>query len=437
MFSVLVMTIGAFLKNKPFNFFTAFKMIAFTRAASTCYVIGGEYINRFRGMNDTFILYWYDRMVVSFLGDTYNLRAMRSLRNNDNVPYKPWYNFFNTCVLEVLAIVILRVIALIKRDSKLITGLSKIYTLSGGVRVFIRACEWVKLEREVSKSIKTGETWDRKWLQYLITWVIWAVVLIIIAEAIINLFISAIQFGKTDGEKKRQAKYIEKKDGDSQEEYAFKHAPVMSDSVEKQNQDARLNVDLAYINPKRKKDLLGILFIPIWYTRWFVFVLLAYIFWKHPKTIFCIYWIIDLIMIGLAVISLKSLWSPLGLIYLLEEVFVFGWHLSLFIIWVDFYKGDFPGDGKMGDKGAKFWTWLIFILILLSILTEIIGWIAGMCSGMITQGEKSSNKENLGSDDMQLEIAESGTELNNKIVVYNTMRTKQAERAEDKKEDKQ
>lgn len=201
----------------------------------------------------------------------------------------------------------------------------------------------------------------------------------------------------------------------------------MNENKAEANKEIKADVHSAYVNPLNlSKNPLAALFMPVWYFRWIALVLVATIWWNYPRTCYLIFFIIDLIPLTFSVLALGGLWSPLGILYLVEEAFVLIWHVSQFILWVDFYKGEFPGDGKMSDGATKFWSWLILISIWICLLLELAGFIIGLFvggGGSVGGGKK----ENLESEEMQLEIAESGTELNNKIITYNTMKAKAGE----------
>lgn len=176
----------------------------------------------------------------------------------------------------------------------------------------------------------------------------------------------------------------------------------------------RSSIETAYLDPKNEEIKITALFLPLWYLRWVIFVSLAHWFSTSPRTVYTIYWSVDLLFIALSVFSIKGHWTPVGILFMVEELFVFLWHFSQFILWVDYFKGIFKGDGKMSEKNVKVWVWIIFISVMICVLLEIVTWII-----TIIVGRKI---EVIESEDMQLGIDDNVIELNNKVINYNTMK---------------
>lgn len=425
---LIFMSIGSFLKNRPLNFFTGYKMISFSFFFPTCYLIGSEFLNAFRGMNDTFFFIWYKWMVTGYFGENYDIGIFSDLKDPDgHKKYFGWVNFVNSCFFEIVVILILRLISLIfsvrkSNYSKILTNFSKIFTLSLGPRVFVRAWLWVKQENNVSIANKTGSAWVRKWLQYLITWVIWAICLIVFLEAVINLIINGVKFIKKRENKGNKKPHLYQENNESSQDYGFRHGPkAPKDTVKTRNEEIRESVDMGLIDPKKKRSLVGSLFMPLWYIRWMLFTILAIFLQKWPKTAYSICSIVDFLMILQAVFSLKSLWGGLGVLYLIEEILIFLVHFLQLFLWIDYYKGTYIGDGKMGENGTKVLVFVIFFSSILSLILEFSAWIVGILVG--TMKDELKMKVDLGTEDLEFEVANSGTELNNKISVYNTIKS--------------
>lgn len=186
----------------------------------------------------------------------------------------------------------------------------------------------------------------------------------------------------------------------------------------KAKEEIRQTVSFAYIDPN-KKNSLSQWFIPIWNLRWLGFIAVSIIWWKHPRTIYLTLFLVDIAMVVLAVISINGFWSPLGILFMVEEALVMFWHFSQLLLFIDYYKGDFESDGKMGDGATKLWVWVTLIGILGAIVTEILIWVLGLLA-------HESAEEAVKSSEMELDIAQSGTELNNKIATFSKMKTRKA-----------
>lgn len=173
------------------------------------------------------------------------------------------------------------------------------------------------------------------------------------------------------------------------------------------------------MNPKEaKKDILAQIFMPAWFSRWLIFSSFAVIWWNSPRTMYSIFFVIDLAFIGLAFASMKGIWKPLALLFGMEEVFIAIWHMSQLILFADFFKGG-AHMGSMSEGAVKFWSWITILCILACLLIELAVLGLGIIS---TDGENKAKDADSGSSDLELEVAASGTELNNKIAVYQSMR---------------
>lgn len=174
---------------------------------------------------------------------------------------------------------------------------------------------------------------------------------------------------------------------------------------------------MAYLDPtKGKQNIFAVAFMPLWYFRWIFFIGLAYWNWNSPRTTYTLFWIFDIFYIALSVLAMKGIRSPVGILFVVEEAFVFVWHFSQFILWVDYFKARYPGVGKLSTKATKFWVWLIFISLLSTIVLELVSWIL-----TVFLGKKGLDKirENIGKGK---QIGKK--ELNNKVAPYNNLKSK-------------
>jgi len=152
-------------------------------------------------------------------------------------------------------------------------------------------------------------------------------------------------------------------------------------------------------------------FMPLWFFRWGTIALFSVVWWRSPRTMYCLFWVFDLLVLAFAGISMAGFRGPLGILFLVEEVFVFIWHFSQFILFVDYYRGG-EGIGKMGNGGVRFWAYLIFISSFFCIFIELAIW------GIATFTKDGETEED--SEDFNLEESDGG--LNNKIENYKTVK---------------
>lgn len=208
LFAGLLALVGIFIKNKPLNFFGAWKFVVFIFAGSTCYRIGKEHINGFRGMNEGLFTFWYNRTIESLFGAEYNIMLFKSVQDEMSLEYSNWRNFYNTTLIDTSIFIIFRIIGFGK--SKWMKNLAIFGPLTYGIRTWSRAYQWWKQDMDVMRDNKLGNTYERKSLTHTITWILWSIMIIILIEAIIKLFISAV--GIIKGPKKkngRRAAYTE------------------------------------------------------------------------------------------------------------------------------------------------------------------------------------------------------------------------------------
>lgn len=132
-------------------------------------------------------------------------------------------------------------------------------------------------------------------------------------------------------------------------------------------------------------------------------------------------------MILLSIIAMGGVLSPLGILFVVEEVFLFIWHILQWVLFLDFFSGEIDVIGRFSVAWTKFFCWVIFVCVFICILLELLGWIIGFAVG----GGKgvSTNKEgkqiaSVDSEDVDLDVARSGAELDQKIMTYNVMKNK-------------
>lgn len=157
--------------------------------------------------------------------------------------------------------------------------------------------------------------------------------------------------------------------------------------------------------------------MPIWNARWLVYTALSVIFWNSPRVVYIIFLVVDVLMIGITTFTTKGIWNHLGVLFLAQEILLLIWHLCQFILFLDYYSGNFDGDGKMSEGTVKFWIVLCMIMIFGTMGVEIAIWVFGVLAGK----DAKIQKEN--SSDVELEIGGSGSQLNQKIKEWTKMRT--------------
>lgn len=109
----------------------------------------------------------------------------------------------------------------------------------------------------------------------------------------------------------------------------------------------------------------------VWTLRWMVFAVFSLIWYKNPRTLYIIYFFVNIFMICFTAACASSFRWAYGLI-LAEEVLIFLWHMFALINYLDYY-------GKRGM--GKFWvhlgTWVIFWSFVVTWLLELVMLIGG------------------------------------------------------------
>lgn len=142
--------------------------------------------------------------------------------------------------------------------------------------------------------------------------------------------------------------------------------------------------------------------------RWILFIALALMSQGKPRTVYTIFWIIDLGMLAFSVLCLKTFMNFAGILIIIEEFCVLVWH---FLIWIFFI--DTPDNGY--EKGTvKFWSIVMLICYLLCMLIEIILLFLGgkMCfksknSGSNVQQAPATGRENTEPTHFKVELPDS------------------------------
>lgn len=160
--------------------------------------------------------------------------------------------------------------------------------------------------------------------------------------------------------------------------------------------------------------------MPAWYGRWMLFVLFSVVWWNYPRTMYCLIWIIDLIFLGFAVVSMGGFKGPIGILVVVEEFLLLLWHFSMFILMVDYYKEEIPGIGKMSKKATGWWVYFIFISSIICAILEIVIFVLGI----ILKDKAAAD------DDFNLSESENG--LENNIKTYKTAKMGNADGEERK-----
>lgn len=218
----LLLFIGILTNNKPLNFFVLWKFIVFPAAACTLWYVGSTLNNGYRGMNDGWLRIWYDRIIVTVYGKNNRAIVMSRVKNADGLLYPNYRNFWNVTIVDSTLLIILRFLAF--SSNKKLSNLGRSAVLCFSSRVLHLALKFFKQESNIRESKKTGETWERSTIQYIITYIICILTLIFILEEIVYLFLNGLKLMKESMENSRKSPYKEGKKGED-DEYGFKHRP--------------------------------------------------------------------------------------------------------------------------------------------------------------------------------------------------------------------
>lgn len=160
--------------------------------------------------------------------------------------------------------------------------------------------------------------------------------------------------------------------------------------------------------------------MPLWLFRWLFFAA-ASVNWAYsPRNCFTMLVIADILFITLTIFSMKGLKGKLGILMLIQEVFLLIWHISSLVLFIDYFSLDPPGTGKMSDKATGFWVWVIIIAISCAIIIEFFILFSSM---FYKHKKKTRETVNLGSDEVSFGDSERVSELDNKIRTYNGIKS--------------
>jgi hypothetical protein len=162
-------------------------------------------------------------------------------------------------------------------------------------------------------------------------------------------------------------------------------------------------------------DFLSQYYNTIWVLRWVVFAVFSIIWYKFPRTLYILFFVLNVAMIFITLKIKKSFRWPLAwTLILVEEVLVTLWHLAALINFVDYY-----GNRGMGQFLVNVNTHVMFWAYVFTVLIELILLVGG---ALVNKGYFSAFPETVAqSEDVKIEI-QSQDELEGKIDTYRTMK---------------
>ena len=104
----------------------------------------------------------------------------------------------------------------------------------------------------------------------------------------------------------------------------------------------------------------------VWVVRYVLMVTCALMMYGKPRTVWLIYWVVDLLMIVFTVMCLKSFMNICGILIIVEEVMCFIIHFVVFLMFCDAPDADYK------VKTVKFWMIVCLFAYLIIMLIEII-----------------------------------------------------------------
>ncbi len=106
-------------------------------------------------------------------------------------------------------------------------------------------------------------------------------------------------------------------------------------------------------------------YFTIFLCRWVIFAIFAIVWYKHTRTIYIVFLVLNLLMIGVTVISRRSFRMWYFWWILAEEILVLVWHISSLILMIDYYA-----NGTLGQKSVNFLTNIAFWPYVLTVSAE-------------------------------------------------------------------
>jgi len=108
----------------------------------------------------------------------------------------------------------------------------------------------------------------------------------------------------------------------------------------------------------------------IWIMRWVVFAVFSIIWYKYPRTLYLLFLVINLAMIGITVVIKKSFrWGFAFKLILVEEILVTLWHLAALVNYLDYYGSRGMSQFVIGlNTHIMFWSFLLTAAIEIALL---------------------------------------------------------------------
>lgn len=158
--------------------------------------------------------------------------------------------------------------------------------------------------------------------------------------------------------------------------------------------------------------LIGQYYNVIFLCRWTITVFLAVTWYNQPRTMYWLIIVMEIIMIVLTVVALKTFRRPSGVLILVSEILTFLRHFVQLINLMDE-----AGSGNMAQFWVDLFTHIAFWSYIFSTFIEI----ALLFAPLYSYGSGSA-PENAASEDIRMDI-ESTNELGTKIDTYKNLKS--------------
>lgn len=169
--------------------------------------------------------------------------------------------------------------------------------------------------------------------------------------------------------------------------------------------------------------------MPLWYTRWVFTTFFSLGLEAMPRTAYFVVLIFDIVLLVFAGMTMEAFLGSIGLLIVIQEVLILLWHLSQFLLFVDYYSSDPIGEGKFSDGLSALLIYLIFACFVFSVILEFVIWYMALTFKKDQKNNKKDNV-NLASDEVSLGGSNSDqSELNSKIQGYNKMKSQISNRS--------
>jgi len=177
-----------------------------------------------------------------------------------------------------------------------------------------------------------------------------------------------------------------------------------------------LEVAYMHMDPyKSVKNPIGQWYNTIWLLRWFGYTIFSHAFRYNPRTMFSLFIPINLGMIALAIMAKPHFNnSGIAVMCIVEEIFVFIWHIAIWILFLDQWRKDpleHMGSGPVWGCVLTAMLSYFICMILEAILLK----------DALTETVKSDREENLNAQDIEIEEL-SNDEVNLRMQTYNKLK---------------